>query len=182
MQSQQDFVYFFTIPRLSVSGCNCNGTVVALEFCYYANLNSVPRGQNQAVFDFLIVARSINQFSVSKRITVRSIPNGSRCRSGDTNYCCDTTALDASDQFELSSSSFTFGVQVTRMNVRPLAFTSTVTKFNVNQFQSAVIPSSNVYTLSVLLGRSLQFLRFKIGITIIITCSVNDWNEGKYSM
>ena len=172
MDSIPNNVYIFTMPHFSISGRNCCGTVVALEFCYSENLNSAQRMQSQAVFDFLIFARNGIQFPVSESFTVRSTPDDSRCR---TDYCCGTTTLDASNQFELPSSSFTFGVQVTRMNVRPLAFTSTVTRFNVAQYQSAATPG-DVYTFTgALSGHSLQLLRFILGITIRYKYSTTVW-------
>ena len=80
-------------------------------------------------------------------------------------YCCDTTALSNTDQFELSASSYTFGVRVTESRIQPLAFKDSFTEFRVEQFQTT--KSRNSYTLREgdrMVDKSLLLLRFIIGM------------------
>ena len=123
-----EVTYIFTLPPLSPER-NCSGRVVALQYCYRANLErtSGQIGQTQKIFDFLSMSRDNFQFTVISTISIHSTPSNSICRavviSGSIQFsCCDVTSLTIR-QPAISESSFTFGIRTSRnSDIRPLAF------------------------------------------------------------
>ena len=137
-QSLNGVTYIFPIPSESPLR-NCSGTVVSLQYCYQAR--NRDSGRNRTVFNFLFLTRnSINNFTVIRNTTIRTIPTDRKCtdpRNNIEQICCDNTSLSIYDRFQLPSSNFTFGIEITNVNVRPLAFTNSTTKYSVEQYQVA---------------------------------------------
>ena len=113
--------YVFTIPAESEER-NCSGTVVAIQYCYHAdlNVNNGESGREQSIFDLLSMTTldASNMLTVQKRFTVKSTPINDICMLGQRvmsmtpHNCCTTTTLDTSQQFQIPPSSYTFGIQV----------------------------------------------------------------------
>ena len=113
--------------------------MVSLQYCYQAR--NRDRGRNRTVFNFLFLTQnSINNFTVIRNISIRTIPTNGKCTDPQNNIdqiCCDNTSLSIYDRFQLPSSNFTFGIEISNVNVRPLAFTNSAIKYSVEQYQVA---------------------------------------------
>lgn len=162
--------YVFTIPPESTER-NCSGTVMAIQFCYQARARDIGRTRN--VFDFIILTRNGQELTVTERRKVKVVPSDTTCTNPPGSIervCC--TMQKFTEQFELPSSNFTFGV-VNRMNrVRMLTFVDIVTEFDVERFHirqhgnAGPIPGDVLSPGSKFvrhLDRSLLLLRFLIG-------------------
>ena len=64
-------VYFFTLPPLSPER-NCNGTVVAIQFCYHAELMNNEIGELRDIFEFLVTDRRDRLFIINSRFRVKA--------------------------------------------------------------------------------------------------------------
>ena len=167
--------HVFTLPSESVQR-NCSGRVVSIQYCYQAK-NS-ERDKRQNVFNFLsLVQGPVHggvKFTVNSNITIQTTPQNSICTDPPGNIeqiCCDNTSLSATDQFQIPPSTYTFGVQIINNNVKPLAFTNTVTEYHVEQYQGGLgnLPPGSMFTLTenAQVNRSLLLLRFIIGMYLI---------------
>ena len=126
---------------------NCSGTVVAIRYCYRAELNNgdINSGRVLNIFDLLSVTTldTSDILTVNERFTVTSAVTEGDCMqlgpdvmgSRAPHGCCTTTTLDSSQQFDIPPSSYTFGIQVLsgRPLVIPYSFTAAATEFNVDQ-------------------------------------------------
>ena len=168
--SQDGFTYIFTIPPESPLR-NCSGTVVSLQYCYQAR--DSDRNGNRKVFDLLSLTQNGTQFTVDRKITRQARPQNNRCTDpnsrGIQQICCEITELNIYDRFHIPSSNFAFGVVITNVNVRPLAFTTSALEYRVEQYQAALGANKpllgSTFTLadsSRVNGGSLLF-RFFIG-------------------
>ena len=157
--------YIFTIPPES-SLRNCSGTVVSLQYCYQARNRDI--GISRTVFIFLSLTQNGMHFTVNRRIFIRTTPANTICTNSSGSIeqiCCDTTTLNANNRLELSSSNFSFGVVITYGNVRPLAFTTSSTKYHVKQYRTSLGNSETMFTLSSneKVNDSFLLFRFVIG-------------------
>ena len=164
-QSQTGVTYIFTVPPESPLR-NCSGTVVSLQYCYQARDSDIRRNRN--VFNFLSLVQDSMQFTVKSRVTIQTTPLDNICTDPPGSIqriCCDNTS--PSDQFQLPSSSFAFGVEIINGNVRPLAFTNSTSEYRIEQYREEGLrtnPGSKFTFLSSeqVNGGSLLF-RFFIG-------------------
>ena len=105
------------------------------------------------VFNFLSLVQNGLQFKVNSRLTIQTTPRNNICTDprppgGIQQICCDTSSLNASNQFQLPSSDFTFGVVITNNDVRPLAFTTSALEYRVEQYQVSLgADGRNIVTL-----------------------------------
>lgn len=170
--AREGFTYIFTIPPDQ----GCSGTVVAIQYCYHADLTNSDARNPQNVFEFLSMTRSeLLLFTVTSRFTVQSTPQGSNCVTGSTisssggskpRHCCDThTVIQPNgNQFQIPSSdtsSFIFGIRILA-NAKPLAFRPEIMDFHVEQFQTAA--TGNSFSLRNPVSDTLLLLRLLIGI------------------
>ena len=71
---------------------------------------------SQTIMTFLTLVRNGATYTVSERIQARSTPSEEICSAGSDivgvmhQYCCDTLALDTSNQFTLPAPNFAFGI------------------------------------------------------------------------
>ena len=175
--SRDGVTYVFTLPSESVQR-NCSGRVESIQYCYQARNND--RDERQNVFNFLsLVQEPVQggvQFTVNSSITIQTTPEDSICSDppgGIQQICCDTTFLNATDQFQIPPSTYTFGVVIINNTVKPLAFANTVTEYCVEQYQSALGSSFSLFTLTenTQVNRSLLLLRFLISIIMYLITS-----------
>ena len=165
-------IHIFTLPSESVQR-NCSGKVESIQYCYQARGSDI--GQTRKAFNFLsLVQESVQegvQFTVNSSIIIQTTPEESICSDppgGIEQICCDTTFLNATDQFQIPPSTYTFGVVIINNNVKPLAFANTVTEYRVEQYLASFssLPSGFMFTLTenAQVNRSLLLLRFSIGM------------------
>ena len=153
--------YVFTIPAVGPER-NCSGTVTSLQFCYHVDS---ANGGARTIFDFLVLGRNSNTFTVIDKFPVRTNPRG--CVS---NYCCTSDDLSGSNEFESPMTEFSIGLVVSNDAARPVAFRSSATEYNIPQYQSALGLSGpqdgGTFTLGaqdLVDGNSLFLLRFFLG-------------------
>ena len=130
--------YIFTIPQSQLH--NYSDTVVSLQYCYQATNNNIDNNRTINVFAFLLLTQNGMNFTVSKQILIGSTPSKSICTvpSGSIQQiCCDNTTLRTTDQFQLPSSNFSFGVAIRNPNIRPLVITTSSTR-TVEQYVTLV--------------------------------------------
>ena len=173
----------FTLPSESVQR-NCSGRVESIQYCYQARDSDRKKRQN--VFNFLsLVQESVQdgvQFTVNSSITILTTPEDSICTDrpgrGMQQICCDTVFLNATNQFQIFPSMYTFGIQIINNNVKPLAFTNR--EYRIEQYQTSLgnsLPSSGtMFTLTEndKVNRPLLLLRFSIGMELIAIVSSTD--------
>lgn len=158
--------YIFDLPPLSQER-NCSGTVLAVQYCYHANLRITGSllGQALEIFEFLPMNRDDFQFTVASTITVQSTPSHNICsvvlNSGNIQFsCCDVASLTIRPTV-ISESRFTFGIQTSQnSNIRPLFFAKA---HNVEFFIAVESHSSYFLSEASRLNGTLFLLRFIIG-------------------
>ena len=122
------------------------------------------------LFNFLHMNRSGLVFTVTGSFTEETSPQNRFCTNsmGMKQICCDTATLDMMDQFQLSTTSYTFAVMVINNDARPLAFAASATEYRHEQLtlrNPAPSPRTTI-TLSqndVVTDKSLLLLRFILG-------------------
>ena len=141
---------------------NCSGTVISLQFCYHIDSTG---GGARDIFDFLVLRRNSNTFTVIDKFSVRANP-----RNCVNNYCCTSDALSGSNVFEAPLTQFNIGLVVSNVNARPLIFLPSATEYNIPQYQSTLGLSGPqngaTFTLGeqeLVNGNSLILLRFFLG-------------------
>ena len=130
--------------------------MVSLQYCYQATNNNIDNNRTIIVFAFLSLTQNGMNFTVNKQIFIRTTPSKSICTvcSGSIQQiCCDNTTLRTTDQFQLPSSNFSFGVAIRNQNVRPLAITTSSTRmeYHVEQYVTLVRlnnPPGTMFTLA----------------------------------
>ena len=182
--SQDGITYIFTIPPESPLMRNCSGTVVSLQYCYQARDRDIEMTRD--VFDFLTLVQNGLQYTVSSSLTIQTTPRSSICTDTSESIqqtCCDTSSLNANDQFQLRSSDFTFGVVITNSNVRPLVFTTSALEYRVEQFQAALGADGSTPGNNVTLGANTRVndgslvFRFIIGKVFMLSIvTANSFN------
>lgn len=161
--AQGGFTHFFTIPPLSSAERNCRGTVVALRYCYRAN-NNLRMMRERVIFEFLYVNQNqLQPRMIQKRIMVKSKVRANICTfaRGVQQICCDNYTLTESNQFQISTSSYFFGINILNSLPRPLMFRN---DFNVQHYKKPSIRGRR-YMLSNrdMVNEPLLLLRFSIG-------------------
>ncbi len=160
--SVNGITHFFTVP----ASHNCSGDMVSIQYCYQARKSDINKVRT--VFNLLAVNRSGLEFTTILSITIQTTPRNSICTNppgrGMQRICCDTTPLNG---FQIPPSEYTFGIVITNVNVRPLAFANSVMEYRVEQFRAALGnagPSTVTLTAGDLLtDRSLLLIRFFVG-------------------
>ena len=132
--------YIFPIPSKSPL-YNCSGTVVSLQYCYQARDRDI--GMNQRVFNFLSLVKNGLDFTVSKKIRIRTSPQNSTCTQWGRNQqqiiCCDSTSLQPTDRFKIPPTNYSFGVVVrNQRSFRLLTFAPSAMKYHVGQYQASL--------------------------------------------
>ncbi len=166
MDTDRDTTFFFTVPAESASR-NCSGDAVFIQYCYRAR----DGDKNEVrIFNLLAVDRNELEFTVISSTPIQTTPQDSICTDPEgriQQICCDTTPLSG---FQIPSSEYTFGIVITNINVRPLAFANSVTEYYVEQFRRSLGnngPSpGNIITLrdrNRRNDRALLLMRFIIG-------------------
>ena len=159
-RSEKGLTHIYTIPTDS-EGHNCSGTAVAIQYCVAINTSNMKNTS----FSLLILDQDGLQFTVTKRIRVRT-PEDTFCSpSGNSNelVCCTKEALSPTEQFKISSSlsSFTFGILP-----RFSQFLSVPTENGVGKFQAVLSelgkPNTN-FTATMAESSSLLLMRLIIG-------------------
>ena len=151
--------HIYTIPTDS-EGHNCSGTAVAIQYCFETNFTNVMRSS----FDFLILDQEELQleFTVSRRIQLGpSIINLCSTVSTDVLTCCTTEDLSSAEQFQISSSPFTFGILP-----RFALLYSIPTENSVRQYEAMVANSgapNTTFTATSAESNSLLMMRLIIG-------------------
>lgn len=112
------FTYIFTIPSES-DGRNCNGTIVGLQYCYQQTgvIMTSP-------FDFLEFDRHGQQFTVTGQITISIMPTRNNCvnnQASNRYICCNIQRLPTGE-FQLSSSTYYYGIRTSSEMSLPLSF------------------------------------------------------------
>ena len=162
--------YVFTVPPESTER-NCSGTLMAIQFCYQARARDIGRARN--VFDLLLLARNDLELTVTERRKVEVVPSDATCTDSPGSIekvCC--TVQNFTEQYELPSSNFTFGVVNMVSRIHILTFVDAVTEFDVERFRVRQHGNAGPKPGDVLspgskfvrrLDRSLLLLRFLIG-------------------
>ena len=114
MPSRSDTTYIYPVPSTQV---NCNGTVMALDYCYSGG----QIGRRENAFTFITLERSGNSpnWRVTRRVSVQTMPLETICTSSDSQYCCDTMPLNVTDHFAFPSPAeinFAFGITIPDSN------------------------------------------------------------------
>jgi hypothetical protein len=160
--------YFFTLPPR-----DCNGSVAAIELCYHAELTSgqISNPGPENVFKLLMVTiqESTFTFIIISRSTIQVTPSSSSCVvagarvGGLTPHDCCTSVILPND-FQIPSSSFSYGIRIINSNVKPIAFRVHIQEFLSNQFQTTLAATAgNVVTLGGSIVHGIFLLRFIIG-------------------
>ena len=180
MEARDGFTYFFTLPPLSPER-NCSGTIVAIQFCYRADLNSgeIMGGDPQEIFEFLVTDREDSLFTITSRFSVEATSSDSNCVIGNrippnTPHDCCTSFEPPSELLnQIPSSSFTFGIRILDMDFKPFVFRDSVLELRVEQFQTAATNTAgDIFTLGeAVTNNALPLLRFLLGNKIIMLCS-----------
>ena len=112
MSSRSDTTYIYPVPSTQV---NCNGTVMALDYCYSGG----RIGRREDAFTFITLEQSGNSpnWRVTRRVSVQTTPLETICSntSNGSQYCCDTIPLDVTDHFTFPSPAeinFAFGITI----------------------------------------------------------------------
>ena len=140
-------VFVFTTPPEAT----CNGTVLAVEFCYLTFDGEIDREievfrfASVEIDDLECTAIDFNPFriSTSEQTAICSV-----LVENDQHICCDTYTLPDNDQFQIPSSEFMsgFGV-VTRRNenqIRPLTFSGVNTEFRFPHLRGVPADNNNI--------------------------------------
>ena len=118
MKASNGVTYFFTLPPLSPER-NCNGTVMAIQFCYHAELKTSEIGRPQDIFEFLVADRQNRLFTINSRFRVEAASSATNCVVGSKmgmntpHDCC--TLFDPPDDswFQLQVSLLVYASSVT---------------------------------------------------------------------
>ena len=132
---KHNFVYIFTIPS-ELAQHNCSGRVESIQYCYQAKDSDI--GLKRDAFKLLSLIQDELQFTVNSQITIQTTPQEGICTNLSGNIhqiCCDTTFLNATNQFQIPSS---FGVVIINNTVRPLAFSNSTTQYRVEHYRTVL--------------------------------------------
>ena len=156
-RSENGFAHIYTIPTDS-EGHNCSGTTVAMQYCYAANITTGRRP-----FNFLILDQDGLEFTVSRRIRLN--PPVCSTQSFDNSICCTTENLSSTWQFQISSSTFTFGILPRFAQLYSLS-----TENSVRQYEAMPINNGSpgtMFNATSAESSSLLVMRLIIGTKVI---------------
>ena len=164
--SMSFITYIYTVPPQH----NCDGSVIAIEYCYIAKERHL--GRERDVFDLFFLSMDEDHFIIDWSVPILSIPTSSKCQraspSATSLTCCDTTSLSSDKAFQLPLMSFTFGITVALMDV--LFFADSATDYNVQHAEGQFIRPTvnNTFTPSGrITSASLPLIRLHTGILVI---------------
>ena len=168
--------YFFTLPPLSPER-NCSGTVMAIQFCYHAELKTNEFGVLRDIFEFLVTDRRDQLITINSRFHVEAASSATNCVVGRSRMgintphdCC--TLYEPPNELLIPTSSFTFGIRILNdMNFTPYVFGPRVQEFHAEQFQTAATGDS-FHLSNSLTDRALFLLRFLLGM-----CTAKSYNK-----
>ena len=151
---------FYTVP-FSPSGRNCSGIVTSIKHCYW--IFNREFASNVTVFQVVLGNRTHRSFVVTRIITVVSQPQTDICTQVNNrrkvSVCCDTYELPNHQMFHITSSQFTYGInllkhQVTLKNIKD---------FRVSWFQRKIVRQSQQFNFGMARRSGMLLLRFSIG-------------------
>jgi hypothetical protein len=88
---------------------NCSGTVSAVSYCYFREAES--NFNEELIFTLLTLEqKGQNNFVVTNEINIHSTTTADICTTFLGRTCCDTSQLNAANQFNLPTSNFAFGI------------------------------------------------------------------------
>ena len=162
-----NLAYVFTIPGMGANR-NCSGGVVAFEYCYRTS-RTIGSGQ-KTVFEFLLLTRNSQTFTLNSKFPVRDDPGMAACMNidqpGSTDQvCCSVSDLNIPNQHEAPTAEYIIGIAVSNSAILPLAISNSQTAFNINRYETALstVQVGGSFTASPLPGRSIALLRFYLG-------------------
>ena len=122
---------FYTVP-FSPSGRNCSGIVTSIKHCYWIFNREFT--SNVTVFQVVLGNRTHRSFVVTRIITVVSQPQTDICTQVKNNrrVCCDTYELPNHQMFHITSSQFTYGINLLKHQV---TFRKNIKYFEVSWFK-----------------------------------------------
>ena len=164
-----NLAYIFIIPAVGANR-NCSGDVVAFEYCYRTS-RTIGSGQ-RTVFDFLLLTRNSQTFTVNSKFPVRDDPGMAACMTIDDHLgltdqvCCSVSDLNGGNQHEAPTAEYTIGIAVSNPAILPLAISNSQTAFNINRYETALstVQVGGSITTFPLSGRSIALLRFYLGM------------------
>jgi hypothetical protein len=166
IEAGDGLAYFFTVPPR-----DCNGSVAAIELCYQAKLTQgqINNPGPENVFELLMVTRQGYTFTFMSRSTIQVTPSPSNCVAtgvkvgGLTPHDCCASVIPP-NEFQIPSSSFSYGIRIINSNVKPIAFRVHIEAFLSNQFQTTTAATvGNTVTLVGSVRHGVLLLRFVIG-------------------
>ena len=148
LSEERRTIFVFTTPPEAT----CNGTVLALEFCYLAFDGEIDRRRD--FFNFASLTRNGLQFTVIDfdPFEINTNAEAAICSflvddGDDRQYiCCETQTLPADEQFQIPSSDYAFGVVVLGDTDESLLLTfsgAVNTHFQFPYFQGIPIDNNN---------------------------------------
>ena len=162
MPSRSDTTYIYPVPSTQV---NCNGTVMALDYCYSGG----QIGRRENAFTFITLEQSGNSpnWRVIRRVSVQTTPLETICTSSDSQYCCDTMPLDVTDHFAFPSPAeinFAFGITIPDSDSDNTPQLLAVTNKIVQQYILSDSPDETVRlnTQNLQSDQGVRLLRFRI--------------------
>ena len=169
---QRGTTFVFTTPIEP----DCNGTVVALQYCYQGRERDLDNKRIREVFKLLHLSRSGSLVRVEDRLEVETISHQSICtifpEDDDDTICCNNVTLEA-DQFLIPPSNYTFGVVLSgSSSARLLAFSDTNTEYQYPHYQTypagtagpSIGQTFELNDQDLLLTNGLMILQFLTGI------------------
>ena len=139
MSNSIDFDVYLIPPTL-----NCNGTVSAVEFCYFGGTEfGVILGTNTSVLDLFTLEQNGTTFRITNEINIYSTPTREICTdrffddfSLTIRYCCDKFTLNFADQFHLPALNFALGAMLSSGAISALSYdVNSFPQFRVESFQ-----------------------------------------------
>jgi hypothetical protein len=172
IQAGDGLAYFFTLPPR-----DCNGSVAAIELCYHAKLTNgqINNPGPENVFELLMVTRQGSIFTFTSRSTIQVTPNpssncvatGERADGVTPHDCC--ASVIPPNEFQIPSSSFSYGIRIINLNVKPIAFRVNIQEFLSDQFQTtSAATAENEVTIESSVRHGILLLRFIIGKCIML--------------
>ena len=125
--------YIFTVPPVS----DCNGTIVAIEYCFKARRFSI--GDSEKIFTLLSLVHQRNRsFTVIQSTNIRASPLEKTCTAipgQEDFFCCERTQNRIEHQF--NSANYAFAVELRRKSrqLQLLKFADSANTYNTDQYQ-----------------------------------------------
>lgn len=174
-ETRDGVTYVFPIVSEAAAAVpHCSGHVVAIQTCYQSLHSDLVGNEKVDFLRILLLVEQELQFNIANSFTIQASPVDSTCTTTTAaaggnakQICCETISNDFNNQFEITSSNFTFGVLGINSNLRPLHFIEEVTEYDVEQYQVSTgsNPMGSIPKVSSTLvtSHSLLLLRFVVG-------------------